>query len=323
MARFTIVLLFVACGCRSEPRSVGTVEGLPPASRGGDEIAVLGKLYPTGTRVVLWDETRGYNAYQRTRHFDPEQIGPRDQPHRVQRYGVRKSLVEAIVDRVEKTGWNLKDLRQTVRQVVIHYDACGTSKQCFKVLHDIRGLSCHFLLDLDGTLYQTLDVQERAWHAAQANDRSVGIEIAHPGAFSSVAALDAWYVDEGGRRRLQLPPHLGDGGLPDGFIAVPARQKPIEGVINGRRLYQYDFTDAQYTTLVQLLRALRQVFPGIAADVPRDAAGNIRHEAFASNAELFGFSGILAHYHVTTRKHDPGPAFDWTRVLAELSEPAE
>jgi len=37
--------------------------------------------------------------------------------------------------------------------------------QCFKVLHDHRDLSVHFMLDLDGTIYQTLDLKERAWHA--------------------------------------------------------------------------------------------------------------------------------------------------------------
>ncbi|MEM9559092.1 MAG: N-acetylmuramoyl-L-alanine amidase, partial [Planctomycetota bacterium] len=36
---------------------------------------------------------------------------------------------------------------------------------------------------VDGTIYQTLDVTERAWHATKANSRSVGIEIAQIGAY--------------------------------------------------------------------------------------------------------------------------------------------
>jgi tyrosyl-tRNA synthetase len=47
-------------------------------------------------------------------------------------------------------------------------------RQCFKVLHDARDLSVHFMLDLDGTIYQTLDLKERAWHATTSNSRSVG-----------------------------------------------------------------------------------------------------------------------------------------------------
>ena len=67
--------------------------------------------------------------------------------------------------------------QETVDQVVLHYDAAGTSRRCFEILHDVRGLSCHLLLDVDGTVRQTLDLALRARHATVANDRSVGIEI--------------------------------------------------------------------------------------------------------------------------------------------------
>ena len=40
------------------------------------------------------------------------------------------------------------------------------------------------MLDLDGTIYQTLDLKEGAWHATDANGRSIGIEIANIGAFT-------------------------------------------------------------------------------------------------------------------------------------------
>ena len=80
-------------------------------------------------------------------------------------------------------GWDLPLLQRVVDQFVIHFDAAGTSKRCFEVLHDRRGLSVHFLLDLDGTIYQTLDVKESAWHATVANGRSVGVEVANIGAY--------------------------------------------------------------------------------------------------------------------------------------------
>ena len=43
------------------------------------------------------------------------------------------------------------------------------------------------MLDLDGTIYQTLDLKERAWHATTSNSRSVGIEIANIGAYPPTA----------------------------------------------------------------------------------------------------------------------------------------
>ena len=103
-------------------------------------------------------------------------------------------------------GWSLDEARRVVDQFVIHYDVCGTSARCFKVLHDLRGLSVHFLLDIDGTIYQTLDLKERAWHAGTANDRSLGVEIAHIGAYTDMKTLDEWYgKDLFGWPYVQLP----------------------------------------------------------------------------------------------------------------------
>jgi N-acetyl-anhydromuramyl-L-alanine amidase AmpD len=93
------------------------------------------------------------------------------------------STALTTVERVKEQGWTLSDLQEQVDQFVIHFDVCGTSRQCFKILHDIRGLSVQFMCDIDGTIYQTLDLKESAWHATISNSRSVGIEIANLGAF--------------------------------------------------------------------------------------------------------------------------------------------
>ena len=37
-----------------------------------------------------------------------------------------------------------------------------------------------------------------------------------------------------------------------------------------------------------------------------------------SDDEFRRFSGILGHYHITQRKQDPGPAFDWNHFLSEV-----
>ena len=103
-------------------------------------------------------------------------------------------------------------LRKVVDQFVIHFDARGTSKRCFEVLQDVRGLSVHFMLDLDGTIYQTLDLKEQAWHATIANGRSIGVEIANVGAYSpsSPSPLGQWYRSEAGERTTIVFPHAQD-----------------------------------------------------------------------------------------------------------------
>ena len=102
----------------------------------------------------------------------------------------------------------LVEIAALVDQLVLHYDACGTSRQCFKVLHDRRELSVHFLLDVDGTLYQTLDLAETAWHARQANERSIGVEIANIGAHAprGPSPLDDWYATDAEGTAPRAPP---------------------------------------------------------------------------------------------------------------------
>src|ERR1041385_3139945 len=103
-------------------------------------------------------------------------------------------LTAEEIERVRGGGWDLPLLQKVVDQFVIHFDVCGVSRECFNVLHDHRDLSVHFMLDIDGTLYQTLDLKERAWHATTSNNRSIGIEIANMGAYRSEEsrALHEW-----------------------------------------------------------------------------------------------------------------------------------
>jgi N-acetyl-anhydromuramyl-L-alanine amidase AmpD len=287
-------------------------------NRLGDEIVVCGELYHTGAPVVLWTDPGGYDAYRAHCHFEPDrQLPSKPVSDSVTRYGsFRRHLPEDVARQVRESGWSLPLLQEHVDLFVIHYDACGTSRRCFQVLHDLRGLSVHFMLDLDGTIYQTLDLKERAWHAGSANDRSVGVEIANIGAYPDTETLDKWYAyDEQGHPYVTLPAWLGPSGLRDPeFIARPAQPNLVTGEINGRQLYQYDLTDAQYESLIKLTATLCRVLPRIQPDYPRDENGDLRTSVLSPEA-LAEFSGLAGHWHITSGKVDPGPAFDWDRVL--------
>jgi len=298
------------------------------APRRGDEIVVAGHFVHTGAKVVLWMDPGGYDAYRVERRFSPldkagyevskAEVKDLDSPNR---YNLRRSgLTDEEIERVRGGGWDLPTLRKVVDQFVIHYDVCGTSRQCFKVLHDLRDLSVHFLLDIDGTIYQTLDVKERAWHATTSNSRSVGIEIANMGAYgrNERNPFKDWYAtDSSGVTRITIPERFGDGGVrtPD-FVGHPARPEPITGVIQGRELLQYDFTPEQYDALIKLTAALSRALPKIRCDYPRDASGKlIPHKL--TDAELEQFQGVLGHFHIQANKVDPGPAFQWDHVIQE------
>ncbi|MCA8961273.1 MAG: N-acetylmuramoyl-L-alanine amidase [Planctomycetes bacterium] len=319
---FALLVPLWICGCAASPvtptrtdpatPSPGSSNDVPMVSpRRGDEIVVCGERIPTGTRVVLFQDPDGFDAYRPHRFFEPTIIPPVKAPDRVERFGKRKGLPPDVERRVDERGWTRDDLERVIEQVVLHYDAAGTSWTCFKILHDVRGLSCHFLLDVDGTVYQTLDLSERAWHAGVANDASIGIEIAHIGARLRAEELDRWYSFEEGRAYYQVP-RLARGRLPEEYVGEPARSGIFEGKIHGRTYFQYDFTEAQYVALEKLLRTLVEIFPRIEPRIPLDAEGEPLREALPDDAR--GFRGIIGHYHVTDHKQDPGPAFDWRRI---------
>lgn len=285
----------------------------------GDEIIVAGQLFHTGTRVVTYLDPNGYNAYRCYNHFDPSKTEPqypadKGNPNRYSQ--TRRGLPDELKASVEQKGWTLENVREQVDLFVLHYDVCGTSQECFYVLHDLRGLSVHFMCDLDGTIYQTLDLAERAWHAGSANDRSVGVEIANMGAYPAPEKLREWYCLDGrGWPMVKYPDSfLRTRQLTPNFVARPARKDPVEGTVNGRKLYQYDFTNQQYGALIKLTAALHRVLPRIALTAPRGPDGKVITDVLPAD-QLKAFHGVVAHWHIIKEKPDPGPAFNWDRVL--------
>ncbi len=320
---------------KSESRPLGGF-----IERHGDEIVVAGQFFRIGTPVVTWMDPGGYDAYRVERRFVPwersnwaatlediaagksdlDASNPARYNLRFNRTATGRYTPEQL-EQIRGGGWSLDLLREHVDQFVLHYDVCGTSQVCFRVLHDMRGLSVHFMLDIDGTIYQTLDLKERAWHATRSNDRSIGIEIANMGAYSisqTAAPLQEWYKqDESGQTYIRIPDRLKGGGVRDTTsIFRPARNDLIVGEINGTTYRQYDFTPQQYAALIRLTAALNEVFPKIRLEAPRDPAGQLI-PGVLDDAAWESFGGVLAHYHVQKEKQDPGPAFQWEYVLGE------
>jgi N-acetyl-anhydromuramyl-L-alanine amidase AmpD len=320
LSALALVLGLLAAGCASTPGKL--------LRRRGDEIVVAGQLFHTGTRVVLWSDPGGFDAYRVERRFAPwaeadweHSRTQLDEPRTPNRYSVRENgLGGAELERVRGGGWDLASLRKKVDQFVLHFDAAGTSWACFKTLQDERDLSTHFLLDLDGTIYQTLDVKERARHATTSNDRSVGVEIANVGAYpaSQTNPFAQWYqTDSRGRTIITIPGRDGAGAeRTPNFAGRPARREAVEGETQGEELRQYDFTAEQYRALARLTAALCTVLPAIRCDYPRDASGKLADRKLPAE-QLESYQGVLGHYHIQEEKKDPGPALQWDYVIGE------
>lgn len=330
-------LLLALCACRApsmiEPRSPSARErdvrvDRPFAPAVGDEIVVCGRRVSIGAPVVLWTQAPGYNAYHLVRDRaskDPNAQKLAYTPGRVRANaeGASEVLVPGASGDAPR---DLEALARAVDQFVLHYDVCGTSRTCQRVLRE-RGLSVHFLLDVDGTLYQTLDVADTAWHATKSNARSIGIEIAHIGAYADphAKALEDWYEHDAAGAYITIPERFRGGGVrTPGFVGRPARGELIAGEIHGKRYHQHDFTPEQYASLAKLTAALSRVLPRIEPRAPTDERGEVLSRVLADE-EWERFSGVLGHYHVQANKQDPGPAFDWSFFLRlvreELGEP--
>mmetsp|Transcript_23623 Transcript_23623/g.38831 ORF Transcript_23623/g.38831 Transcript_23623/m.38831 type:complete len:449 (+) Transcript_23623:3296-4642(+) len=302
-------------------------------ARIGDEIVACGQYFRLGggTQVYLWSDPGGYDAYRVEKRFAPLEASDWDSISREiktpNRFGLRRSnLSAAEVSAVRGGGWTLDVLRKVVDQFVIHCDTCGISQRCFEVLQDRRGLSVHFLIDLDGVIYQTLDLKERAWHATISNDRSIGVELANLGAYGEEEQdkFNSWYTHDhfSGKTKLRIPPELHGGGLKHkNFSGAPIRSNLVIDDLAGRRLRQYDYTPQQYNSLIRLSAALSVIFPQIKLDFPhdpQDASQCLRTKL--PEREWAAYKGILGHYHIQAEKNDPGPAFQWNYVIGEAKK---
>jgi len=317
-----LVCALSVCGCTTVQHPG------KPVPRTGDEIVAAGQFFHTGTPVVLWMDPGGYDAYRVERRFAPiehsdwsnscAEVRTLTSPNR---YSLRKkTLTPSEIERVRGGGWDLPLLQSVVDQFVLHFDVCGISRTCFLVLQDDRDLSVHFMCDIDGTIYQTLDLKERAWHATTSNDRSIGVEIANIGAYSANGKnpFAQWYqTNAEGKVVNIIPKRLGDGGLRNtNFLGQghPAHNELVRGNIQGGDMVQFDYTPEQYEALTKLTAALCKVFPKLKCRYPVDAEGKLITHKLPDD-ELANYQGVMGHYHVQKNKTDPGPALDWERIV--------
>jgi N-acetyl-anhydromuramyl-L-alanine amidase AmpD len=194
---------------------------------------------------------------------------------------------------------SLRAVQQYVRQFVIHLDGCADADMCWNVLQNERGLSCHFILGNDGTLYQTLDLADCGYHAAGLNETSIGIEISNRG---DARKDPDFYTKKGITNR----PH-------------------VTCTVHGEKYVAFDYTDDQKKTMIALGRTLAKALPGIPLTYPQTVGGEpiwarLRpNEGPAEEAILRQtYSGYLGHYHITRQKWDPGP-WDFRWYMSQLS----
>lgn len=172
---------------------------------------------------------------------------------------------------------------QNIDKVVVHWDGCLSSKQCAAVLKD-RGLSAHFCIDNDGTIYQLMDTNHVGWHARGVNSTSIGIEVSN--------AVKMKYMKKYNPRRPIIP----------------------AATLHGKTFPSHlGFYDVQVDALKALIKSLCGFY-----NVPLEFP-NHNGELIRGVIKTSAFEGVLCHYHVTKNKTDPA-CLDLAKVIEEIKD---
>lgn len=164
--------------------------------------------------------------------------------------------------------------KRDVRFFVNHWDVCLSSTSCQNVLNQ-RKISVHFLVDNDGTIYQTTDLQNICWHAGGSNwnNWSIGVEISN----AYYLKYQDWYVKNGyGPRPIVKGAKVNGGTLED----------------------HLDFYDVQKAAMRAIWDCLHKHL-GLPLEAPPG-------ESTYPPAQNGDFRGFIHHYNLTDRKIDCG-----------------
>jgi murein DD-endopeptidase MepM/ murein hydrolase activator NlpD len=269
-----------------------------PAPKSSYHLVIAGKHFPIDWPTYTFeDPDPGFNAHLTTCTLQHSRgrCGPGGAPYEPAK-GLSGKTTRLRPRRIgERT---VEAARAVIKQFVLHLDGCLDAEMCFNVLHNERGLSCHFILDNDGTLYQTCDLIDCAYHAAGLNESSIGIEICNRG---DAKKYPNFY---------------------DGRPNQPPRDV-VTCTVNGHKYIAYEYTKQQYDAMTVLGKALAKYLPGIKLDFPQSSPG-MQHWGTLDPTDLTAarlrasYSGYIGHYHITSQKWDPGP-FDFKKFLTKLA----
>ena len=157
---------------------------------------------------------------------------------------------------------------------VNHWDVCLESSSCYEILKK-RGISVHFMIDNDGTIYQLLDTNDIAWHARPFNSKSIGVEISN-----------AYYT------KYQRT-----------YESMGFDRRPImtDIKVHGRKLDPFlGFYPIQLEALKALTKSVCK-----AHDIPMEIPtkdGKLIEGVY--DVRENNFSGIVSHYHLNEKKID-------------------
>ena len=271
-----------------------------------NDIIILGERYPL--------VKSGESSTKLVRNFvdDPELD--------FERARVGKGIMMPIVrDRKGKPA-TMEALAEKIQFVVLHADLTRHAKKTFDILLG-RGLSTHFCINWDGIIYQFADVAQRTAHAAGVNDQSIGIDMNHRLVKENGdLAARKQFKDMRKRYLVMTKRVLQERGLTGRKLKEALEryewERPETGKIQGSTQRVYGYTPRQYDSLILLLKLFVRELK-MDKWFPMSVDGKVIPHML-EDGDLKKLRGFVAHYHLTDQRWDPGPAFNWQRVLSGL-----
>ncbi len=269
-------------------------------------ILFAGRRVPIQTNfdVIRFDDERNPSFYKPENTLSPERVMQMAMIRPTMRNFSQRSYNKRFFDRTPEQLFGtsreeIDQLGQAITQIALHHDVTSKALDTFNVLCT-RGLSTHFVVNYDGALYQFMDCYHVAWATGDNNNMSIAIDMNNP-----------------------VFPELKNDDPASGLRDI------YQGKINGSVKTMLGYTDAQYDTLIALIKALITPisYPGdsdpwtplpVVADncfPPISETGEVINRLLKDSIH---FKGMLGHYHCSANKWDPGPAFDWMRVLSGI-----
>jgi len=180
--------------------------------------------------------------------------------------------------------------KRKINSFVNHWDVCLSSKSCASVLNN-RGLSVHFLIDNDGTIYQLCDINHMCFHAgSKVNPVSIGVEISN----AYYPKYQDWYVKHN-------------------FGERPIKS---DAWVHGNKLDPFtDFYPVQIEALKALWKSIHENV-GVPLSTPLDRSGESLKTTDQKSARGT-FKGFINHYHITRKKIDCA-CLDIKQLLSEI-----
>ncbi len=162
--------------------------------------------------------------------------------------------------------------------IVTHWDVALSASSCYKILKN-KGISSHFAIDNDGTIYQMVDTQNIAWHAGNrgVNNTSIGIDFSN----AYYTKYQKYYEKKGFGSR----PVLGDSK------------------VHGRTLKEHlGYYPVQIEAYKALVKCLSEHYD-IPLVCPLDNNGDLLTTVHPPSKKA-NWHGVVSHYNLTDGKID-------------------